>query len=1164
MKKCVLLLPLLLLALGSCNDNKIISVENNTTQDFFEVKDTSDYHEFIVVPVKVKAATPKSKILREANKSYYSTKSIIAKKPDSLKVTLRKSGKLATPEVVKSTTNPIASKVPQIVEVKDPSVKDVNPYNFFSYSKLHGLRQDQIRSMTNDRFGNLWLGTDDGLTRYDGKFFSHYTTEQGLNNNLVLFVYYDTKGNIWLGTFRGGVTKFDGVTFTTYTTENGLVNNVVNAIYEDKSGRMWFSTGGGISCFDGVNMTSWNDSDGLPNNDVRYILQDSSGGFWIATHGGGVSYFNEKEFFTASVQDGFPATHVGVMLKAKDGRILFGTTNNGLIIYDGKKFVNYTEKQGLVSNLIRSLMEDAGGNLWIGTADSGLSRFDGESFDNIGATEGLMSTAIKCSVQDYDGGIWFGTRGAGLVKYNGDKFRNITRSEGLSESRVISIAQDSDKNLWLGTFGGYVTKILERDSSGTKVFENLYYNDNSGLTNSRIYSVILDSKGRIVVGSDGGGITYIDKNSMSIYTSNEGLGNNAVRNVIQTKSGDYWISTYGGGISKFDGEYFYNYSKKNGFTTENILCSMEASDGKIWFATDGGGLFVYDGVKFRQFNKQKGFFSDVVYSLAQDKLGRIWIGTGGEGLICYDGKVFRRFDEQQGLNNNYIMSLLVDRDGNLISGTRFGINILKHEQIDSVLSNNYLPFFQSFGYHDGFTGIGTNLGSLFQSQDGTIYVGTNDRLTTFKIEDLVKVTKTPSLHLSGVKLFGETIQWQEIHANKDSVFVLGNGIKLNGISFNQSVPFYDIPEDLRLSHNLNYVTFDFIGISMSNSNQVKYQYYLDGLEDTWNLPSYKTEVSYANLGSGKYTFRVRTLDWTGKFSNEIAYSFKINPPWWRTIWFYFGLIALVISTIINSILYRERKLKKENELLERKVNDQTHELTDKNRELSQLIKEKDKLFSIIAHDLKGPFNSFLGLTQIMAEEMNNLTMNELKDIATKMKRSANNLYNLLDNLLTWSRIQQGALSFNPQKVSLNEATLDVCSLISETANTKGIDLKIEIGDDMFAFADQNMLDVVLRNLLSNAVKFSNRGGVVRVAAEVLAQDKILVKVSDQGIGMSAEMIQNLFKVNAKVNRSGTDGEPSTGLGLLLCKEFVEKNGGSIKVESKVGEGSTFSFTLLRG
>jgi len=181
-----------------------------------------------------------------------------------------------------------------------------------------------------------------------------------------------------------------------------------------------------------------------------------------------------------------------------------------------------------------------------------------------------------------------------------------------------------------------------------------------------------------------------------------------------------------------------------------------------------------------------------------------------------------------------------------------------------------------------------------------------------------------------------------------------------------------------------------------------------------------------------------------------------------------------------------------------------------------------------------------------------------------MKRSANNLYNLLDNLLTWSRIQQGALSFNPQKLSLNEATLEVCSLIGETANTKGIDLKIEIGDDMFAFADQNMLDVVLRNLLSNAVKFSNRGGVVRVAAEVLDQDKILVKVSDQGIGMPTEMIQSLFKVNAKVNRSGTDGEPSTGLGLLLCKEFVEKNGGSISVESKVGEGTTFSFTLLRG
>ncbi|MFZ4549159.1 MAG: sensor histidine kinase, partial [Bacteroidales bacterium] len=230
-------------------------------------------------------------------------------------------------------------------------------------------------------------------------------------------------------------------------------------------------------------------------------------------------------------------------------------------------------------------------------------------------------------------------------------------------------------------------------------------------------------------------------------------------------------------------------------------------------------------------------------------------------------------------------------------------------------------------------------------------------------------------------------------------------------------------------------------------------------------------------------------------------------------------------------------------------------------ELFKLNSQKDKYFSIIAHDLRGPFNGFLGLTEIMATQLNTLSLTELLNISVSMNKSANNLFNLLNNLLEWSRMQQGAINFEPTAIPLLPFTTSALKTLMEPASKKGIAINIDIPEALQVLADENMLASTIRNLTSNAIKYTPAGGKVILTAKPTDDNKIGISVKDTGIGMNTEILDNMFKLDVSISRKGTDGEPSTGLGLLLCKDFIGKHGGRIWAESEEGKGSKFYFTL---
>ena len=276
--------------------------------------------------------------------------------------------------------------------------------------------------------------------------------------------------------------------------------------------------------------------------------------------------------------------------------------------------------------------------------------------------------------------------------------------------------------------------------------------------------------------------------------------------------------------------------------------------------------------------------------------------------------------------------------------------------------------------------------------------------------------------------------------------------------------------------------------------------------------------------------------------------------------------VMVLQHYENENVYSERDVKFLTSIanqiaisIDRKMTEE--EIKLKNQLLQSLNAEKDKFFSIIAHDLRGPLSAFVDATQIITEEIQTMRLEEIKDITGSMKTSATNIYSLLENLLEWSRLRRNVMDFVPEKLNLKMKTVACIDVLTESARKKGIKIEIIIPDELEFFADSHMFETIIRNLVSNAIKFTPSGGKVKVETCINANKLIEIKISDSGIGLTPELISKLFQINEKTSRPGTEGEPSTGLGLLLCKEFIEKHNGKIWVESEVGKGSTFSFIM---
>lgn len=1047
-------------------------------------------------------------------------------------------GEYREPKVVEFTEQSTIVGSPKQVLVKEPLYKEINPGSFFYFNKMQGLLHDQIRALAQDSIGNIWIGTDNGLSRYDGKHYYHYTSNQGLANNLINYLFIDSKKNIWISTYEEGVTKFDGTSFTKISSQDGLPHDLVNCIFEDRYNRIWFGTRRGLVMYEKGKLTIFTTESGLSANDVRSIIDDNSGRMWIATYGGGISIYDGETFSLFTTKEGLVQDHISMLFKDSHNNIWISTAFMGLIKYDGRALTSYTTREGLGNNSIRSILEDRDGNMWFGNSNGNITRFDGTAMRVYGKNDGLVAEAMRSSLQDMNGNLWFGTRGAGLVRFEGRLFSHYTEQEGLSSSRITSINEDHSGNLWISTFGGFVNILSEGISNGIKRQYIRVFGPEAGLTGRFIFNTTTDYQGRLWISTDNQGLLMYDGARTYIYDESGGLPDKTIVQVDKDNEGNIWFSSMRSGISKIIGETIITFGTQNGISHNHVRCFLQDSRSNIWFGTAGGGLTKYDGKSYTHFNKKHGFFTDTINDILEDNRGIIWFASGGNGLIRYDGDTFIRYSEESGLKSKVLMSLIQDKKGSIWIGTRFGLHEIKQRVHESIDSLNRGISINSFGIEQGFMGMECRKESLFEASDGTIWIGTEDRLTAYHGGSSIERDILPSLKITKVQLFNEDIDWSDIYNNPDSIYTLNNGIKLKGVKLSGVTDWYLLPKDLTLKRGTNYISFNFIATTHSQTKSIKYQYMLEGLDKGWSSPTERTEASYGHLNSGRYTLRVKSVTSEGLESKETTFSFRIRQSWWETSWFH-----LTILLFTGFLLYRIYRLKIKDLLAERrglvyKLEEKNTDFERSRESIERLSKEREKIFSIISQDLKGPISKMIGSS-----------------------KNASSLNDLLDNLLMWSAIQQGKIIFSPESSNITDIINQKLDSLLQQAKEKEISIINKIPRKLDIEADPRLLKNILGNLISNAIKFTSRGGDILIKADSSSPDEIKIIIEDNGIGMNQDIINSLFELNVETGRTGTEGEPSTGLGLLISKNLIEIHSGKIEIFSEIKKGSRVIVTL---
>lgn len=1054
---------------------------------------------------------------------------------------------------------------------------------FKTYTADDGLALSGIASSLTDRFGNLWFGTyGGGVTRYDGKTFTTFSTANGLAGNVVLCMLEDSKGNLWFGTNRRGITKYDGLTFTSYNKTKGLENNSILSIAEDKNGNLWFGTyGGGVSKYDGNKFITLRKKDGLASDVVRSIYIDKKNRIWFGTIGGGISIYDGKKFETVNVEKGLAGNDIFSITEDNLGKVWIGTMGGGICSYDGKTFTKYQLEGTSENTLIWCSYKDKLGNLWFGTRGAGAIRYDGKNFSKFTIEQGLPNNYVFSITEDRSGHIWFGTHGGGICNYQGSSLISYTVKQGLAADFVFSILQDKEGNYWFGTYGNGISKLdWSQVLNGSKtIFKN--YNVKNGLAYNDVKSIYEDCKGNIWFGTNGGGISKLTLgNSKFInYTVKEGLADDRVNCIHEDKSGSVWFGTAGGGISKFNGSKFITYTTRNGLNSNTILSMIEDSKGNLWFTT-ANGVTKYDGKIFKNFTEKDGLIGNYVFSVCEDRNGSIWFGTDGNGINKYDGHRFYNYTTKNGLSDNTVGQILEDKEGRIFFATNQGLSVL-------VGWTKREPIFEIYNQKTGYSIRDVNAGQkgMLLDKYGVIWIGNGDNkaaLIRFDYKSIKRNENVPSLFIQNIKVNERNIDWREFYKTKNKNFVNTNSPSNAEYSDNSSIEFdgvdkfYSLPQNLVLPHNKNHLTFEFAAITPSNPNLVNYQYKLEGYDDNWGPVTKQTAAVYGNIFEGNYTFCLRAQSPEGKWTKTIYYSFKVLSPWYRTIYafiFYGLMLVLIVYLMMQQY---SRNLRKRNLMLEELVTKRTQEITTQNDELkrqtifiqeqAKLLSEsnasKDKFFRIIAHDLRSPISSVLTLTEIMSQSGEEMPPSKLSKYSKNLYSSVANLYQLMNNLLDWATTQQGGITIDKKEYDIYTLIEENLNLIQDSARQKEIEIINHANKNTYVMLDEKMVNTVLRNLLSNALKFTERGGRVEVETETLSAEKmIMVKISDNGIGISESELPLLFKLGEKTGRKGTSGEPTTGLGLILCKEFIELHGGEMFTESRTGVGSRFFFTL---
>jgi ligand-binding sensor domain-containing protein/serine phosphatase RsbU (regulator of sigma subunit) len=787
--------------------------------------------------------------------------------------------------------------------------------NFKNYSIDDGLPQSQILDIFQDHTGIVWFATNGGgVSRYDGTTFHNLSIKDGLNHNRAYTVFEDSHKTIWIGTSRG-LNKY--VNNKLQRVNDTLINQKgILKVHEHSNGDLWFGTNNGIVIYDGKNFKPFIRNDSIGDFQVWSMIQDKIGNTWIATMSNGVFCFDGKNMIHFTGANGLCDPKVRDLLINGD-KVLMATAK-GINTYDLSK--SYTGSRNLDTlkmnakpflETVYKIYKDSSGVIWAGTG-LGVSRISYGKIRAITKNNGLCNSLIYSIIQDREGNMWFGSFTGGVSKYKNDLFINISEKNGLVGNTVMTFFKDSKDNLWIGTWGGGVSKMNYKAwrNKDSIIFQNFVQEPN-GLRHNNVWSICEDKKGDIWLGTSAQGISVYDGKKFTSYGLKEGLHGLHIQAMICDKKGSIWIA-HENGLDKYDGKTFTFYGKDGGLFTQGVSAIYEDYLGNIWFGCPDK-IVKYDGKKFSTILRPEGF--PKIRNIVIDNLGYIWFSTDA-GVCVYNGKKFIMITEMDGLSSNMVYFIQPDGEGYMWLGTNNGIDRLN---LDRFVNNKEIVL-KHYGKEEGFIGVECNQNAFFKDADGKLWFGTIEGITIYDPRKELVNRIEPQTQITGIRLFLEKTDF-----NKYS-----DSLKDN------------LPVNLKLPYDKNHITFDFVGVSQTITEKVKYQFILQGFDGNW-LPEGKgTSTTYSNLPPGKYTFMLKACNNDGLWNKKpVTFSFEIIPPFWKQPWFYVTIILLFAFSIFAYVKTRERNLQRSRKRLKEEVANRTKELLEEKEKLQVAYSEID-------------------------------------------------------------------------------------------------------------------------------------------------------------------------------------------------------------------------------
>ena len=1026
-------------------------------------------------------------------------------------------------------------------------------FNFKNITIEDGLSQSTVETIYQDSKGYIWIGTNDGLDRYNGYEFKHYKYDKydknSIANNYIVDIIEDKNGYIWVSTI-GGLSRInpDKDEIKNYYSKEdrgNLSNSNLWQLLCTKDNRLIASTIDGLNVYDKnkdkFTRILYKEGE-LPSQYIYSLEEDINGHIWVGTDNGLVELDKDLNI-VKSYHDTIGDSDVYNVYDDSKGNIWVCTLDNGLfkINLDDKSVENYknnNSKISIPSNNVRDIISDSEGKLWIAT-DKGLCTFDYEREEFITynkklyQSNSLIDDEIFCLLKDSSGLIWIGTY-SGISRFNPNSSFTHFKSDpydnnSISGNVIHGIYEDDDKTLWIGT-----------NESGVNIIngESIKHlnKENSNLVSDLIED-ITGFKNYIFIGTNEG-LSVLVKNDKTVknytitnYTTKDGLPSNKIRSLFIDSKGYLWIGTNKGlAILDTNNNKIIDITyilDEMGVSDKFIRAVYEDSKGNYYI-----GCFLEGGlIKINPNTKEYKIYKNIEnddYSISnnsiryinEDLYGNILVGTShGINILNLSTDKFNHYTEKDGLINNTIYGILVDKNNGIWMSTNAGISKLSTED----------DTFKNFTITDGLQSNEFNGRACFKSKDGNMYFGGINGFNVFNSQDIELSTFEPKVIFDNFEI---------------------NGTNKKDIS------------NIKFKSNENNIKINFFTNDYKYTKTTQYYYKLEGLENEWNMTNSNSLV-FANLGSGDYTLKIKTITQHGVMSDESSVHFTINPPIWRSNY----AICIYLILIIISILRYMHKVN----TLDRLVNERTNKLRKEMEKNEQLFKKvlsleqnKNNYFVNLSHELRTPLNVLSSINQLIKEftkKDNFITPEKLSYYMGIMDRNCYRLLGLINNLIDHTKIENNSYIINKKDEDIvylvEETVLDMKDYIEE----KGLELIFDTDvEEKVIRCDKVDIERCIINLVGNAVKFTPEGGLIEVLLQDL-DDKVKIIVKDNGIGISEENQKVIFDRFNQVVDESSEQKGGSGLGLTITKQLITLHNGEIYVESEVGVGSEFIIIL---